>query len=237
MHLEIPHAPIHSVKEFAKHYLMIVLGILTALGLEQWIEGRSVARAAEHARREMEAELRANLADVRVARLHNEESLGPVLALSASLVEQFKARRSRTEIARHIAARFQDARSIGLFFPSLRHEAWDVAVANRSASHLAPDVLGRLSVAYVEQRDAATALQANLGMMSGPRLFDALTDLEIGASDPVEFLHVLRQWTLTSQALQGRLSTLERELAKALPTEAPEGNGAASASGGPAAAR
>lgn len=35
MHLEIPKQKLHSLKEFASHYLMIVLSILTALGLEQ----------------------------------------------------------------------------------------------------------------------------------------------------------------------------------------------------------
>ncbi|WP_153242627.1 hypothetical protein [Frateuria defendens] len=33
MHLELPKVPLHSLKDFLKHYLMIVLSILTALGL------------------------------------------------------------------------------------------------------------------------------------------------------------------------------------------------------------
>ena len=38
MHLELPRTRLQSLKDFIKHYLMIVLSILTALGLEAWIE-------------------------------------------------------------------------------------------------------------------------------------------------------------------------------------------------------
>ena len=34
MHLELPNVRLQSVRDFLKHYLMIVLSILTALGLE-----------------------------------------------------------------------------------------------------------------------------------------------------------------------------------------------------------
>ena len=51
MHLELPRVRIHSLKDFIKHYLMIVLSILTALGLEAWIEHAHHAHAAEAASR------------------------------------------------------------------------------------------------------------------------------------------------------------------------------------------
>ena len=64
MHLELPKARVESLKDFLKHYLMIVLSILTALGLEGWIEHTHHAHAAETARAQIEAEIRANLAEV-----------------------------------------------------------------------------------------------------------------------------------------------------------------------------
>ena len=51
MHFELPRVRIHSMKDFIKHYLMIVLSILTALGLEAWIEHAHHAHAAEAASR------------------------------------------------------------------------------------------------------------------------------------------------------------------------------------------
>ena len=46
MHFEVPKVKMHSLREFLQHYLMIVLSILTALGLEQWIEGAHHRHAA-----------------------------------------------------------------------------------------------------------------------------------------------------------------------------------------------
>ena len=46
MHIELPKIRLHSLREFATHYLMIVLSILTALGLEAWIERVHHERAA-----------------------------------------------------------------------------------------------------------------------------------------------------------------------------------------------
>jgi hypothetical protein len=51
MHVHLPKVP-HSWREFLKEYAIIVLGVLTALGLEQMVEGvheRHLAREAEDA--------------------------------------------------------------------------------------------------------------------------------------------------------------------------------------------
>lgn len=65
MHVEPPsHAP-SSLKELGIHYLMIVLGILTALGLEAGFETLHHRRLAQHTVEQLETELRANLAEVR----------------------------------------------------------------------------------------------------------------------------------------------------------------------------
>lgn len=63
MHLEVLKVRLHSLKDFAKHYLMIVLSILTALGLEAWIEHAHHRHAAAEASTQIEAEIRANLAE------------------------------------------------------------------------------------------------------------------------------------------------------------------------------
>ena len=67
MHIEPPNTRLATYKDFAKHYLMIVLSILTALGLEAWIEHAHHAHAAEAASLHIRTELQANLADVRTS--------------------------------------------------------------------------------------------------------------------------------------------------------------------------
>ncbi len=106
---------------------------------------------------------------------------------------------------------------------AMRHEAWDVAVANQAVAHIDPEVLRKLSAAYALQRETEAATRVSLGLFSGPRLADAMTDLGIGAIDPLEFLHVTRQVALAVRTLQGTLIQLEAALGRALPGEAPAG--------------
>ncbi len=61
MHFEVPRIRMHSLRDFAQHYFMIVLSILTALGLEQWIEHTHHRHAAELASEQIETELRGTL--------------------------------------------------------------------------------------------------------------------------------------------------------------------------------
>jgi hypothetical protein len=60
MHLELPKLRLHTLADFIKHYLMIVLSILTALGLEAWIEHTHHDHAARLATTKIEAEIRVN---------------------------------------------------------------------------------------------------------------------------------------------------------------------------------
>ena len=65
MHIEPPKVSMHSVKEFFTHYLMIVLSVLTALGLEALLEHMHHAHAAEAAQQAIETELANNVAEIR----------------------------------------------------------------------------------------------------------------------------------------------------------------------------
>ena len=216
MHFEVPKMP-HSVKEFASHYVMIVVSILTALGLEAAVERLHHAHAAERAQQALEAELRTNLAELRSSNASNAKRLRPLEELTDLLIKDFDDGVPTAQIKQQMAERVKAGIDFGLFYPRLRHEAWDVAVANQSASYLPPETLRRLSVAYAVQRDVNPA---NLTVfVNVPAYINALTDARVGASDPHEFLRAMRQAALTVRSTNEKLMQLEQDLAEALPDE------------------
>lgn len=216
MHFEVPKLP-HSLKEFAAHYLMIVVSILTALGLEAAVQHFHHAHAAEAAQQAMEAELRANLEDLRGSNADNVKRLKPLDELATLLLKDFDDGVPEAQIRQQIAERAKAGVDLGLYYPRLRHEAWDVAVANQSASYLPPDVLRRLSIAYTAQREIT--LGGLTPFLDMPAFVDAMTDARIGASDPRAFLHAVRQAATTVRGATQKLAQLEQDLAQALPAE------------------
>jgi hypothetical protein len=184
MHLELPKARLNSMWDFLKHYLMIVLSILTALGLEAWIEHTHHQHSAATASAQIEAEIRANLAEVRGSLAKDARQAAVLASIRDALLEDFKADASDETIVRHIRSLVAvDSFSLNLSWPTLRQEAWDVAVANQSASWIDDAHMRRYSAAYASQRELATTLGANLVMvMNGPRMMDAMTDLRTGHS-------------------------------------------------------
>ena len=216
MHFEVPSLP-HSVKEFAAHYVMIVVSILTALGLEALIEHLHHEHAADQAQRAIEAELRTNLAELRFNDAANVKRLTPLDDLANRLIKDFDDHVPTATIKEEMAQRVKAGVDFGLFTPTLRHEAWDVAVANQSASYMEPDLLRRLSVAYAAQREL------NIGaltiMFNAPEYLNALTDARVGAADPHEFLRSIRQAAFTVRSAHSKFRELDRELVRALPGE------------------
>ncbi|MGN2253001.1 hypothetical protein ACFWZ4_06470 [Frateuria sp. GZRe12] len=224
MHLELPKARLESLKDFLKHYLMIVLSILTALGLEAWIEHTHHAHAAETARAQIEAEIRANLAEVTSSLAQDERQARALAKIRNALVEDFKASAPDDAVARHVQSLVAlEGFNLNLRWPSLRQEAWDVAVANQSVSWIDDDHMHRYAAAYAGQRDMVTTLSANLALvMNGPRMVDAMTDMRIGNVQPREFLHVIGQMTLMLDQAKNNLGTLQDRLQAALAeTKAP----------------
>ena len=233
MHFEVPKLP-HSLKEFATHYVMIVVSILTALGLEAAVERMHHAHAAEKAQGALEAELRTNLADLRSSNADNAKRLKPLEALTDLLIKDFDDGVPIAQIKQQMAEHVKAGVDFGVFYPYLRHEAWDVAVANQSASFMEPETLRRLSVAYSAQREINPA---NLtAFVNLPSFINALTDARVGASDPHEFLRAMRQASLTVRGANQKLMGLERDLEAALPEEKTARKPSAAASSGVASA-
>jgi hypothetical protein len=226
MHFEVPSLP-HSIKEFAAHYFMIVVSILTALGLEAMVEHLHHKHAAEAAQKAVETELRNNLADLRDSDRKNLARLAPLKQLCEGLIKDFDDGVPMAQIKQKMVDRAKAGIDFGVFYPSLRHESWDVAVANQSASYMEPETLRRLSAAYASQREVN---QASLTVfVNVPAYLNALTDARVGAADPHEFLRSIRQAQATVQGAHAKFLELARQLEEALPDEVPAAPGAASA--------
>lgn len=218
---DIRRIEVHSLKDFVREYLMIVLGILTALGLEHLATRQHYRLEAEEGRQRIVAELRTNLAEVRSAHEQNVERLKPVAALQEELRGEIRSGMSRQEINKRALAEVRGKLNLGYVMPTLRHEAWDVVVANQSAAYIDADALQRYSAAYAAQRDVGALLQGAASMLNGPRLIDAFADLGLERVDPVEFLKVLGHLSATITAAQSNVGELQTQLESTLAAEGP----------------
>ncbi|HET6553479.1 MAG TPA: hypothetical protein VFG49_08080 [Dyella sp.] len=222
MHFEVPKVRMQSFREFVQHYLMIVLSILTALGLEQWIESTHHRHAADQARTQIEAELRSNIADIRMARTNNDKRLAPLKQLNELVMQDLHAGAAAKAVNEHIRAN-RDKFTISITWPTFYSQAWDVAVANQSASWIDADELRRYSAAYAAQREASTWMTNDSTIsLDARRMVDLRTRIELGMDvDPVDFLTVLHQMINTATETQSHLDQAEQQLLSGVPEAAP----------------
>ncbi|PMQ06592.1 hypothetical protein DyAD56_03790 [Dyella sp. AD56] len=200
MHFEVPKVKMHSLREFLQHYLMIVLSILTALGLEQWIEHAHQRHAAEHASAQIDAELTNTLHDIQATIDLDEKKLEPLVALDAAINEDVRKGLPDAEINKHIREQSKGF-ALAINWPAFNSQAWDVAVANQSATWIDAERLHRYAVAYAALRDAASWTTHNATVaLNAPRMIDLQTRIRLGKDvDPVEFLSVSQQMIISSK--------------------------------------
>ena len=231
MHLELPKARLESLRDFAKHYLMIVLSILTALGLEAWIEHAHHASAAATASIQIEAEIRANLAEVDADVQKDAKQLQKLDKIRDAVIQDLKTHVTDDVAQQHILALTKDGFDLNLKFPTLRHEAWDVAVANQSASWIERDRMQRYSAAYANARDSLNLMHEDTAiLMNGTGMVDTVADLATGEVQPRQFLHVISQMRAMIGQTTQNLQVLEKQLEAALPP-AEQGDARAAAHG------
>jgi hypothetical protein len=217
MHFELPKVRLESFKDFTKHYLMIVLSILTALGLEAWIEHTHHSRAAAEASARMDDELRQVLAAIRESAAINQQELATLRAFDKLVTSDLAAGMDNAAIDQHIHAR-RDDYQLDANWPTLSTVAWDVAVADQSAGWIDADALQRYSAAYTAERELGTWLQHDSTLvLDAPHLVDTLTDLQAGhAVDPYAFLRSLRQMEMMLSSEISHLHGAARRIAPAL---------------------
>jgi len=220
MLFDIRRIRVGSLSDFGREYLMIVVGILTALGLEHVVRHQQEMRLAAESQARIVEELRQNLAEVRHAGEENARRQERLRQIEAAARGAIREHASQAESARRISAVTSGGLMLGFEQPSLRHDAWDVAVADQSLVHVEPRHLRRYSAVYAAQRDFTQATgQGGLWLLIVPRTIDALTDLDQGKVDPVEFLKVTNQMNAAMNSVRNDLKELQAELEKSLQGE------------------
>ncbi|MBD8881418.1 hypothetical protein IHE49_13095 [Rhodanobacter sp. 7MK24] len=221
MHIEPPNTRLGSFRDFAKHYLMIVLSILTALGLEAWIEHTHHARAAEEASQHIRTELLANLADIRKSIKTNEGLIAPLQHLDETLTVDIRDNLPAAAINQHIQAQ-KDAFRLSINWPTFASQSWDVAVANQSASWIDDARLRHYSRAYADLRETSDWVSHDgIALLDVPAMERLHTRVDLGAPvDPLEFISTVRQMLHTSMETQSHLHQLESHLLYALGKDA-----------------
>lgn len=216
MHVEPPEGRLESAKDFLKHYGMIVLSILTALGLEQGLEAWHRHESGVEAAAQIQHELQANLDEVRHVLAYNEKRSGPLQARVQALSDAIAAGASRETLMETQVRPSLKEFALDFNLPNLEREAWERAVASHAAASIDDERLGKYSAAYAAQRDALPLAWQGFGMMlNGPRMLDAVEDAKLGTVAPVEYLHVLRQYATAVDVAQSSLYDLEASLARA----------------------
>ncbi|WP_457349829.1 hypothetical protein [Roseateles sp. P5_D6] len=214
MHVEPPgHAPT-NFKELGVHYVMIVLGILTALGLEAGFEALHHRKLARQTIEQVDSELQANLTEVRSTIMQNRTVMEGVNALYGEVKKLAEQEQAKPATLKTLLS---ERLHISVFTPGLRRDAWDTALADQALVHLPHADLRRLSEAYTAQRDSQQVIQSSFSAIgSFTRLTDALVDAEFGRGDPVDLIKALHAYRLTLNVVIGVEKGLEKQLAQSL---------------------
>ncbi|HEX7641485.1 MAG TPA: hypothetical protein VF472_04650 [Burkholderiaceae bacterium] len=197
MHFEPPEKVIHTLKEFASHYAMIVISILTALALEHiavsWHHANEARRAKEEIEREI-AENRENFAGAIEATAAREKIWGDLLQKS---VEQAKSGKATTDEQVELLQSAMD--HYGDNTPPIKTSAWDAAIADQSVNYLGHADLERYSQLYALLHMQYQALLANLNPAGATQnASDIALALRLRKPDPAQTTRLLnwRVWLM-----------------------------------------
>jgi hypothetical protein len=221
MHIEVPGGKLKSLKDFGAHYLLIVLGILTAVGLEQWRESVHHRKAAKVAQAQMEAEIRENLSELRQYYKKNAENFIRLRDFSRRLDMEIRNGTAKEAIYSTLVkpAIADKSLNLGMGWPTTRREAWEVAVANQSAGHMEPGVLKQYAAVYSAQRDLTGILVGQMSALTSSETLDTFLEAQFGRAEPLQLLKAVRRSSVAVSAVQGNLRELESTMVSALPGE------------------
>ena len=214
MHVEVPKS--HSFKEFAGEYVMIVVSIITALALENGVHRYHQNHRAHEASRNIEAELTANLTDLRSVIKQNDAQLAKTTQMRDILLAGIEARAPDKDAIENAIKKAGGQFGIVMVTPSFQHEAWDVAVANQSLTWVETDRLKQYATQYSGMRDVQTVL-ANRGtsFVDHTQVAAAFASLKLKEYNARDTYRVLTQISATHDATNSLLKELERALTQA----------------------
>jgi len=219
MHFEVPKSK--KLKEFGGEYVMIVISILTALALEHTVQSIHHKQLAHEAAEKIEAELRLNAKDVKDVLAHNETDLKEIKRVRAELLQGIRDKVADDVLMARFKGDWKAGLVLSITVPTLRHEAWDAAVANQAVTWMPDEQLQRYVTAYADIRDVQMlSTGGGTSFIDGPRMMDTLSDLETGTATPQQMLKALSQARSAYGSIDGNLQGLLKSLPKADPAVA-----------------
>lgn len=213
MHVELPKAK--KFREFGGEYVMIVISIVTALALEHGVQTYHHRHLAQEASERIEAELRENQRHVESVLKHNQDMQKRVEKLREGLLDDIRKGVPEKAALERMMAADPRALSLSIQAPTLRHEAWDVAVANQAAGFIPSEKLERYAALYAHMRDVE-----GISNGTGNRFVDnaemvaLFSDLEIGEARARDLLRVLQQMAMSYGGTDSNLINLRDDFAK-----------------------
>lgn len=205
-----------NFRKFGAEYLMIVISILTALALEDFAQDLSRRGLANQASIKIDAEIEANIVELDKVITHNQSQAFKMEAMRKNLLADIKKDMGETALRERILSNYQDAFDLSIRSPSLRREAWEVAVANQSVSWMPGKELNRYSIIYASMRDLqAVHSGMNNYFLDGPQMMNVGSDAQMGVVAPRDVYRMINQIINSYQSINGNLRNLRAELATA----------------------
>jgi hypothetical protein len=214
MHFEVPKSK--KLKEFGGEYVMIVISILTALVLEHAVQTIHHKHLAHEASEKIEAELRLNAKEVQQVLAHNETDLKEIARVHTELLKAIQDKVADDVLMARFKTDWESGVVLSIKLPTLRHEAWDAAVASQAVTWMPDDQLQRYVTAYADIRDIQTLSTVGVtNFVDIPRLMDTLSDLETGMATPRQMLKMLSQVRSAYSSVDKNMQGLQKNLPKA----------------------
>lgn len=218
MHVEIPKGGLKTAKEFLGEYSMIVVSILTALALEHAAQSWHHSHRAHDAEEKIESELRHNLDELHKITEANDKQYKRLEEFRVALRNAIKSEKAEDKaVFNELMKKPDNHFGLNLKSPTLRREAWEVAVASQSASWMSPALLQRYSGLYAQQRETGESVTLNIQLMlNGPAMINTMSSVELGKIDPTALYHTIRQMQGAIDGVQDNLRELEKEMGATL---------------------
>ena len=158
MDIHPPTKPVHSVREFLVHLLMITFGVLIALGVDGIVERTHHRRMAKEAKESLVQEAAANHKELAVGIKNMEETQAQLQSILQT-VRALEADRTAKP----------GSLTLSVSISSQSSTAWSTAATTGALGHMERDDVARFTDAYLLQQQFMSAQQ---------RAIEALLELE-----------------------------------------------------------
>lgn len=213
MHFEVPKAK--TLKEFGGEYLMIVISIATALALEHGVQTLHHRHLAHEAADKIDAEIQVNVHELDEALKHNNDQLKIIQATREQLLTGIRDKVDGKVLLKQLLEQQHNKLGLSIMTPSLRREAWEVAIANQAVSWMPQQQLERYSSIYANMRDVQSiSASGSNNFLNGAGMLNTISDIQMGDGDAKAVYRMLSQMISAYSSTDGNLQELRDNLAK-----------------------